>query len=259
MAIKNVCKFEKFGYCKLKEECKEYHPTEVCEKKNCNVSRCKRRHPKTCKFFESGYCKFKEACKYDHKEKVTVNELLERNIKLEKQIMILRSLNEQQADAIIVLNERLQHVEIESQIYSKQYGEDTLVDDDSSKKRKLDDVPMNPKNETTNDIRMEIEFSVDVQKKINDINSNISDKSSEDAKLVLKTFQHHVNETAKKMKMKGEKKEFFDKIIINFNVDCNKILVNSFITFGFRDLINEKLQVFLKELMKLKHIRSKNN
>ena len=33
MAIKNVCKFEKFGYCKLKEECKDYHPTEVCERK----------------------------------------------------------------------------------------------------------------------------------------------------------------------------------------------------------------------------------
>ena len=174
-------------------------------------------------------------------------------------------MNEQQADAIIVLNERLQHVEIDCQIYSKQHDvskldEDTLVNDDGSKKRKFeDDVLLNSKSDTTNDLRKEIEFSVDVQKKINDIKGKISDNSPEDAKLILKDFQHHVNEFATKMKMKGEKKEFFDKIIINFNVDCNKILVNSFITFGFRDLINEKLQVFLKKLMKLKHIRSKNN
>ena len=219
--------------------------------------------PKTCKFFKSGYCKFKEACKYDHKEKVTAEELLERLMKLEKQNMILRSLNEQQADAIIVLNERLQHVEIDCQIYSKQHDvskldEDTLVNDDSSKKRKFeDDVPMNSKNDTTNDLRKEIEFSVDVQKKINDIKGKISDNSPEDAKLISKDFQHHVNEFATKMKMKGEKKEVFEKVIINFNVECNKILVHSFRTSIFRDKINEKLQVFLKELIDLKHIRSK--
>ena len=163
------------------------------------------------------------------------------------------------------MNDRLQHVEINSQIYSKQHDvskldEDTLVNDDCSKKRKFeDDVTLNLKNDTTNDLRKEIEFTVDIQNKINEIKSNISDKSSEDAKVILRNFQHHVNENAKNMKMKGDKKKVFEKVIINFNVECNKILVHSFITLIFRDKISEKLQTFLKEVIDLKHIKTKNS
>ena len=98
-----------------------------------------------------------------------------------------------------------------------------------------------------------------IQNKINEIKSNIGDKSSEDAKVILRNFQHHVNENAKNMKMKGDKKKVFEKVIINFNVECNKILVHSFITLIFREKISEKLQIFLKEVIDLKHIKSKNS
>ena len=82
---------------------------EVCKKRSCKVSKCLYQHPKPCKFFESGNCRFK-ACKYDHTK--NVNELNERIIKLENQVFRLRNLNEQQADAILFLNERLSHLEI---------------------------------------------------------------------------------------------------------------------------------------------------
>ena len=96
MTIKNLCNIHKYGYCKLKEDCKNYHSTEVCGNKNCGISRCKRRHPRTCKYFESGYCKFKGSCSSD---------LLDRIIKLEKQNKIIGDINEEQENAIFNLIE----------------------------------------------------------------------------------------------------------------------------------------------------------
>ena len=83
---KKICKFEKFGYCKLKDECKDYHPTEICSLQICNVGKCFKRHPQPCKYFRSGSCRFKESCKYEHREKINTKELLDRIAKLENEL-----------------------------------------------------------------------------------------------------------------------------------------------------------------------------
>ena len=76
MAHENICKWEKFGYCRKKKDCTDYHPSEVCNEEICNVSKCQKRHPQPCRFFRSGNCKFGESCKYDHKKQINDKELL---------------------------------------------------------------------------------------------------------------------------------------------------------------------------------------
>ena len=83
MATKKICKFEKYGFCRSKESCKDYHPVEICQRQVCNIGRCDKRHPQPCRYFRSGSCRFKESCKYEHKEHVNTNELLQRMDKLE--------------------------------------------------------------------------------------------------------------------------------------------------------------------------------
>ena len=102
---------------------------------NCKISKCRRRHPRQCKYFESGYCKFKESCKYDHTEKLKVDDLLDRLIKLEKQNGRFRETNEQQEYAISVLNERLSKAEMENKSLlrklSKEHEEEKKADGDT--------------------------------------------------------------------------------------------------------------------------------
>ena len=85
MSSKIVCKYEKYGYCKLKRDCKDYHPTEVCKEPVCNVAKCVKRHPQPCRYQKAGSCKFKEHCKYDHEDQINTKELLEKKRKLENE------------------------------------------------------------------------------------------------------------------------------------------------------------------------------
>ena len=68
----NVCKFHKFGYCKLKDKCEKEHVNRECP----DGSHCKGiqtwalRHPKMCKRIGmQGLCHFRENCAYNHKRK----------------------------------------------------------------------------------------------------------------------------------------------------------------------------------------------
>ena len=81
MTSENVCKYAKFGYCRQKNECKDYHPSEVCRDKICNVSR----HPQPCRYFEAGSCRFGDYCEYSHKKQKNEKELFERLKKLESE------------------------------------------------------------------------------------------------------------------------------------------------------------------------------
>ena len=65
----SLCKFHKYGYCKLKYECDKYHEKEECkEGVHCeNIQICAFRHPKMCqRIVLDGFCKFGEICAYKH-------------------------------------------------------------------------------------------------------------------------------------------------------------------------------------------------
>ena len=120
MTAKNICKFEKYGFCKSKESCKDYHPVEICKKQVCNIGRCDKRHPQPCRYFRSGSCRFRDSCKYEHKEHINTTELLERIAKLEKdkkvlegRIVILEKDKKMQEETNSLFHNRLSYLEKE--------------------------------------------------------------------------------------------------------------------------------------------------
>ena len=67
-----ICKYNKFGFCKLKDQCKKYHVNEACKEGSfCGqITICPLRHPKLCKrIVMEEHCKFQERCAYNHKRR----------------------------------------------------------------------------------------------------------------------------------------------------------------------------------------------
>ena len=61
-----ICKHQKFGFCKFRNNCRNKHLEQDCNIANCDVKKCQRRHPKRCKFFAKQQCTFGESCMYKH-------------------------------------------------------------------------------------------------------------------------------------------------------------------------------------------------
>ena len=67
MAQKNVCSFNKYGFCKFRLNCRRQHVMEKCSKLKCDIEQCRLRHPQVCRYFRDiGYCKFGEWCLFKH-------------------------------------------------------------------------------------------------------------------------------------------------------------------------------------------------
>ena len=67
-----ICKYHKYGYCKLKDQCEKYHVNEECKEGSyCeNIKICPLRHPKMCKrILMEEPCGFQETCAYNHKKR----------------------------------------------------------------------------------------------------------------------------------------------------------------------------------------------
>ena len=65
----NICRFNKFGFCKYGNKCFRKHENKLCENKNCEVESCPLRHPKLCRFYlQFNYCKFGTFCRYRHEK-----------------------------------------------------------------------------------------------------------------------------------------------------------------------------------------------
>ena len=63
----NVCRNNKFSYCKYGENCRFLHINEECDDNNCDISACKKRHPKICRYFRDfRKCKYLDYCRYKH-------------------------------------------------------------------------------------------------------------------------------------------------------------------------------------------------
>ena len=80
MAAPTLCLFNKFGYCKFSERCRKQHINEICSSNTCNITECRKRHPKFCKYFRNyGRCKF-NPCAFKHQILVGSNKGLEEKI-----------------------------------------------------------------------------------------------------------------------------------------------------------------------------------
>ena len=81
-----VCKYQKFGFCKFKESCKNQHLLEICKNlTSCvNLKSCHKRHPRVCRRFAlEKVCSFGADCAYQHQEENGNNEIKNKVIELE--------------------------------------------------------------------------------------------------------------------------------------------------------------------------------
>ena len=82
MATQNVCKWNKFGYCKHGEMCRKFHAKEICENASCQIMCCLKRHPKQCKYYINyKQCKF-DPCAFLHVEHTDDSEHLKKENEL---------------------------------------------------------------------------------------------------------------------------------------------------------------------------------
>ena len=81
MANQNVCKYNKFGYCRYRETCRNLHIDEICEYKTYDITTCRQRHPRECRYFrEYSKCKF-DPCKFKHILHISQNADIEKIVK----------------------------------------------------------------------------------------------------------------------------------------------------------------------------------
>ena len=79
-----VCNYQKFGFCKYKDLCKNHHLKETCKNLSAcvNSKSCQKRHPRVCrKQAIEGVCRFGAACAYHHQEE---NNNAEINVKVDE-------------------------------------------------------------------------------------------------------------------------------------------------------------------------------
>ena len=68
MAAGIVCSYNRAGYCKFQDRCRNLHINEVFGLTGCSNDSCQLRHPRVCKYYSSyGACIYSDNCAYSHK------------------------------------------------------------------------------------------------------------------------------------------------------------------------------------------------
>ena len=267
---KKICKFEKFGYCKLKDECKDYHPTEICSLQICNVGKCLKRHPKPCKYFKSGNCRFKESCKYEHQEEINTKELLDRIIKLENELnnqintkglndrvvelenenLKIKKMYENLADTTLLLQKNLSHLQKEYVLVLNhainktqeddqvKLEEDTIVCDDKETNLEQGTLVNNDQVHNSEIITKNENYSTEVFKEEIKFCIDIETKVNQFEKLI----ENETNENAKQMFQK-----FQIDLYKYFEYEC---LDDDNISDGQNDIFLGRKGIELQKLLK---------
>ena len=147
-----VCKYDKFGYCKYKDDCQKKHFSEECgDLSECkNIKSCDKSHPKKCKINDSGNCSYKNLCAYNHQKTVIDKYQAEINEKVKKMEIVVQALTRK----VLSLEEELKEVKKKdtSIKIDKEPGESLEINIDSKKEnyskfKGLEDVSLKKKTE----------------------------------------------------------------------------------------------------------------
>ena len=75
--VKNICRRNKYGYCKYGNFCHFRHEKLICIDSTCNIFSCEKRHPKICDWYQQyGRCKFTSFCKFKHVNTNDIDKLI---------------------------------------------------------------------------------------------------------------------------------------------------------------------------------------
>ena len=294
MTPQKVCNWEKFGHCKLKEECCDYHPKDVCLEKLCHIVKCMKRHPKQCIYFGSGSCKYGDSCKYNHGP--DLRELLQKSIEehknkdniikefletikiLDERVSELEKNVEEVFDECIYPEVAARIVEVENDIEDiikflppvkdssneeDKMNVDTFVCDDASKEPKVQNTVKNVSTEDKSYVRREIEFCVDVQKKLRMKVSTIWREKFEQNKKMLENFKEDLNANFKKMNQEvslpAHKFNKYEDEINKFNTKCyeilNKKITKNDKTSIFKRTMKTNYETLLNEMIKIRNLK----
>ena len=73
-----VCLYNKHGFCKYCETCRNIHYEEMCIIKSCSIITCNKWHPSKCRYFRIyNRCKFGTFCLFSHDK--TADNILNKN------------------------------------------------------------------------------------------------------------------------------------------------------------------------------------
>ena len=87
-----ICRRNKFAYCKHSDKCRFRHNDEICVDKKCSIYNCEKRHPRICKFQrEYGRCKFTTYCRYSHEKNSDIAQNSDKIQEIEKKIINIES------------------------------------------------------------------------------------------------------------------------------------------------------------------------
>jgi len=132
MANDGLCMFNKFGFCKYLDKCRKRHTKETCEKENCEVNKCGKRHPKTCRYFqEFARCKFGEDCYYKHKQKESNYEVVKELERVKEKLRIIENILEKKAEEIERIID-LEKAVAELQIKQTEVNRDSTINIENS-------------------------------------------------------------------------------------------------------------------------------
>ena len=113
-----VCRYNKFGFCRFRGECRKQHVNDLCVSSECDVSNCEKRHPRKCKFHKYKKCKFGEECKFDHSvEQIAVVMNDDKLDELERKVSEKNEVISKQSNMISELE--IKHSKLEEQVSEK--------------------------------------------------------------------------------------------------------------------------------------------
>ena len=176
------CIYYNLGYCKKKENCEYFHPSDDC-RENCNNFSCRKRHRKECRggsecfYHSSGICEFK------HNEvivRVSRSEAMEENVKLKQIIDDFEEIKKREIDE---LNCRFnEYKELTNDEFKKMNNKFDKLHSEyielKNKSERRKDVDGNPENSSDNSKKMDIDETNNAD--IDDSDADSDSDSEED-------------------------------------------------------------------------------
>ena len=154
-------KFFNSGFCKYKNDCQYFHPSEICKHSSCRNKNCKSRHPKQCRYGD--LCRRRSICVYKHDDvnkseyfkvcqenSVLKDEIENMKFKLENTLAQLNLFTQHELEVQYDLNEIHKNQEkntpIEHEIKSLPENVDDIEKEKENMKQELDRLKHKLKN-----------------------------------------------------------------------------------------------------------------
>ena len=277
MEGKKICFFHKFNFCKKGEDCKYFHPSEVCDGK-CDIKMCLKRHPQTslCMYhtmFEA--CRNKKSCKFRHE--TPVHEVKEDEIRILQSK--LQKLEEEHKKTTDHLNGRISILETEVKDLSKTVRD--LTNNEMirlQEEEMMEDHDKNDESNLTNDssycydmwedlefkeiLKDELCVTNNLKSNINDIIANLKPRIIQETMNKLATLNYNVQND--KIRMKSIKRnlknehvsEEFYQMIDNFKKVMETLENTS--NKKFRKVAENELKEIYKNIINVQ-LKTSNN